>query len=106
MAMGRRSARHVPIRRPFPYIARHVEQTVAVRQERADRCRAFISIGEEVLPRKVALPRVGSGLAIWLHLLAPHERGADEPTARRILPLRFRWQTLSSPARIRFGVLE
>src|SRR6266699_4149449 len=53
----------VPVRRPFPYIASHVIQPIAIRWEGAHGRRPFIAIGEQVLAGKLSLPGVGHQLA-------------------------------------------
>src|SRR5713226_8687821 len=66
-AAGLRCVRLVPgrieIAGPFPDIADHVEQPIAVRRERIDRRRACEAIAAEVLMRKFSLPGVGEMLA-------------------------------------------
>src|SRR6266571_6920257 len=53
----------VPVRRPFPHIARHVIQTIAIGREGAHGRRPLKAIGEQVLPGKLSLPGVGHQLA-------------------------------------------
>src|SRR5688572_24547076 len=50
--------RLIPVRRPFPHVADHVVETVAVRVVRTDGRRAVIAVARHVAPRKFALPGV------------------------------------------------
>src|SRR5712672_4362516 len=53
----------IPIGRPFPDIAEHVVQAVAVSRERGDRRRALESVCAKVLAWKFTLPSIGHVLA-------------------------------------------
>src|ERR1700682_5450467 len=53
----------IPIGRPFPDIADHVVQAVAVSRERGNRRRALESVCAKVLVWKFALPSIGHVLA-------------------------------------------
>src|SRR5688572_33415899 len=50
--------RFIPVRRPFPDVADHVVETVAVRVVRTDGRRALIAVARHVAPRKFTLPGV------------------------------------------------
>src|SRR5262245_35203681 len=51
--------RRVPVGGPFPDIADHVEETVAVRRKGGDGRGPLVAIGCQILPREFALPGVG-----------------------------------------------
>ena len=53
----------VPVRRPFPHIASHVIQPIAIRREGAHGRCPFITICHQVLPGELPLPGVGHQLA-------------------------------------------
>src|SRR6266516_5431332 len=53
----------VPVRRPFPHIASHVIQPIAIGWEGTHGRRPLIAIGEQVLAGKLSLPGVGHHLA-------------------------------------------
>src|SRR5262249_54337964 len=93
-----------PVGRPFPDIADHVADAVAVRWERSYRRGSFVAILTKVLIWKLALPRVGHMLAARRELVAPGELGAVEPAARGELPFGLRRQFLAGPFRIGFGI--
>ena len=97
-------ARDVPVGRPLPDVAGHVEETEAVRREGADRRPGAVArLGP---PGEVAVPVVRTALAVSLRLVAPDEGAAVEPAARGQLPLRLARQLLPGPGRVRLGVLE
>src|SRR3954462_12799206 len=81
-------ARAVPVGRPFPDVADHVIQTVAVGRIRAHGRRAFPTVNESILMWKLALPPVGHRSPVRHQLLTPGIGRPVEATARRILPLR------------------
>src|SRR5262245_934310 len=62
---------HVPVARPLPHIADHVEEPVAVRGKAAYRCGACIAVLFGVVDRENALPGIGDGLAVLVVGLAP-----------------------------------
>src|SRR5215207_10432081 len=66
----------VPVGRPFPDIADHVVDAMAVRRERSDRRRALEAVAVRVLPRKLTLPGVGHVTAVRRQLVAPCVIGA------------------------------
>src|SRR5437763_3306649 len=63
--------RRIPIVSPFPDIADHVVQPVAVGRECSDRRGTFEAVGAEVSVREFALPSVGHVPAAWRELRAP-----------------------------------
>src|SRR3954466_9390673 len=81
-------SRAVPVGRPFPDVADHVIQTVAVGRIRAYGRRAFPAVNETILMRKLSLPPVGHRSPVRHQLLTPGISCPVEATARRILPLR------------------
>ena len=92
----------IPIRRPFPGIADHVVQAVAIRRECSDRRCALEPILAKVLSRKFTLPGVGHMLAAGRELVAPGKLGAVKTAARSELPFRLGRQILAGP----FGVSQ
>src|SRR3954447_1983895 len=109
--LGRRAARPcgtVPpalVARPFPHVARHVDQPVAVGLEGTGRRGAGVAVAQQVLPRELTLPGVGHHPSARCELVAPGEDGALETAARRVLPLRLRRQRLAGPGGIRLRIL-
>src|SRR5439155_3573931 len=49
----------VPVGGPLPDVPGHLVESIAVRRERADRCRPLVTIFQQVLPWEFALPGVG-----------------------------------------------
>src|SRR6476619_2987444 len=98
------STRPEPVRRPLPDVAAHVEQAVSVRREASNRRGTFEAVAEEVLPGKLALPRVRHRGAAREVFISPCEHGAVESAACRVLPLCFRRELLVGPRGIRLGV--
>src|ERR1700676_4129853 len=94
-----------PVTSPFPHVARHVIQTVAVRRERSDRGSPLIAVLEQVLPGKLSLPTVGHRLAAGRMLIAPRIFLSIKSATSSKLPLRFGRKFFSCPACIGFGVL-
>src|SRR4051795_165875 len=78
----------IPIGRPFPDVADHVECAVAIGGKLADRSCAGIPVGHQILNREFALPVVGEHPPLWGELVAPGESLTFEAGARRKLPLR------------------
>src|SRR4029078_1479191 len=95
----------VPVRGPFPDVAGHVVETVAVRLERTDGRGPLEAVLEQVLPWELALPGVRLRLAVRRELVAPAELSGLEPAACGALPLRLRRHLLTRPLRVRLGVL-
>ena len=79
----------IPVGRPFPDVADHVVQPVAVWRECTDRRGALEAIGIGILARELSLPGVGHVTAVRRQLVAPCELGAVEAAARRKLPFGF-----------------
>ena len=96
----------VPVGRPFPDVADHVVDAVAVGRERAHRRRPRPAVGAQVLVRKVALPGVGHMPAVRRELVAPGEVRAVQSAARGEFPFRFGRQFLAGPLGVGLGVLE
>src|SRR5262249_6968585 len=71
-----------PVERPFPDVADHVIEAIAVRRKSRHRRRALKSVFAEVLRRKIPLPGISHVLAVWRQLIAPGELFAIEPAAR------------------------
>src|SRR3954451_18013294 len=86
-----------PVGRPLPYVPRRVEQPVAVGREAPDWRGALEPVEHDVLPRELALPRVGHRTALGLDLVAPRKDGTVEATPRCVLPIRFGCQVLVDP---------
>src|ERR1700744_2748534 len=55
----RRAAGLIPIAGPLPHIAGHVVQSVPIRRKCADWRSSLMPVGEQILPRELALPPVG-----------------------------------------------
>src|SRR5262245_56261939 len=98
--------RLVPIRRPFPDVANHVVNAVAVRREHANWRSAFVAVLRRALPRKYPLPGVGHVAIAGKELVAPGVGGAIESSTGRELPLGFRRQRLAFPSREGFGIAK
>ena len=86
---GRVSRRTVPVVHPFPDVARHVEQAVSIRRERAATGGSLAGpeqrIGEEV--------RHGA-----IEVFTPWISFSFETAARRLFPFCFCWQPQEAPA--------
>src|SRR6266581_2390265 len=78
----------VPVRRPFPHIARHVIQPIAIGGEGTHGRRPLIAIGEQVLPGKLPLPGVGHQLATRSEFIPPGIHGTLYSPACSTFPLR------------------
>ena len=98
--------RRVPVGRPFPDVADHVVDAVAVGREGAHRRGPRPAVGAQVLVGKVALPGVGHMPAVRRELVAPGEVRAVQPAARGEFPFRFGRQFLAGPPGVGLGVLE
>src|SRR5690606_9723642 len=57
------------VRRPFPHVPCHVEEAEPVGWERACGRGPFVTIGGEILPGELALPRVGHVAAVGRGLI-------------------------------------
>src|SRR5258705_1264612 len=85
----------VPVGGPFPDIADHVVNAIAVGRERRDRGRPLITIVVQVLFWKFALPGIGLVLAAGREFIAPGIFGAVKPAARAEFPFGFPGRILS-----------
>src|SRR5208282_2350781 len=72
----------VPVGGPFPNIAGHVVESIAIGRKVTDRRRAFPPVGAQVLPRELATPEIGHLTPLGRQLVAPHEFRTIEATAR------------------------
>ena len=77
-----------PVRGPFPDVARHVVQPVAVGREGVHGAGSVVAVGVGVLGREGALPDVHPVLAARLALVAPGEGLAIEPARGPRTPTR------------------
>src|ERR1700740_858745 len=93
-----------PIGGPFPDVADHVVDAVAVRRKRLHRRGAREAVGAQILVRKIALPGIGHVLATRRELVAPGELGAVEAAARGEFPFGLGRQFLAGPLGVGFGV--
>ena len=96
----------VPVGRPLPDVADHVVEPIAVGGKRADRRRALVPVGREVLPGKLALPGVGHVAVAWEERVAPGVVRSFEATACGELPLGLGGQRLALPRGEGLGVAE
>ena len=94
-----------PVGRPLPDVPGHLEEAVAVRLEARNGRGPLVSVQLQVLPRELALPRVGHRLAVGEVLVAPREDRAVETTPCCELPLGLGRQLLLRPRRVGLGVL-
>src|SRR5262245_39008295 len=65
----------IPVGGPFPDVADHVVDAVAVGRERRHRRGALVPVLTQVMERKFALPGIGHRSAARRELLAPGELG-------------------------------
>src|SRR6185437_9405982 len=94
----------IPVVGPFPDVACHVIEPVAIRRERADRHRFGMAPHANVLPGELAPPGVGHQLAARHKLIAPGIDFSVQAAARGKLPFRLAWQLLASPGGVGHGV--
>src|ERR1700733_15063578 len=94
----------IPVRRPFPDIADHVVQAVAVRRECGDWGCALETVFAKILARKFALPSIGHMLAARRELIAPGKLSAVQSAARGKFPFSFGRQFLAGPRGVGFSV--
>src|SRR6516162_526090 len=78
--------RRPPIGGPFPDVADHVVDAVAVGRERHHWRRTLKAIGREFFVREIALPGIGAMLAAGREGVAPCELGTVEAAARGKFP--------------------
>ena len=95
---------HVPVDRPFPHVADHVEQPIPVRGKHTDWRGALVAVRRPILPGKLALPGIGEVSIVWEELVAPRVRRSIKASASRTLPLSFCWQRLPFPLCESLGV--
>ena len=88
----------VPISGPFPDIADHVVEAVAVWRKCRHRRGAVKAVVAAVFVRKVALPGVSHVLAAGREFVAPGELGTVETATRGEFPFGFGRQLLASPS--------
>src|SRR5262245_34318235 len=96
----------IPVRRPFPDVADHVVEAVAIGIVGTDRRRTFVAVGRRIAPREFTLPRVGHVPIVGEELVAPCVVDTVESTTRGKFPLGFCWQLFTVPLRKRFSVRE
>ena len=72
-------ARYVPVVCPFPNVADHVVDAVAVGLEATDRSSPGIAVVVSVLHREDALPGIGDGLALGVEGARTDGGGANNP---------------------------
>src|SRR5206468_2540573 len=94
-----------PVGGPFPDVAGHVVQSVAIGREGVHGAGSVVAVGAGVFGREGALPDVHSVLAARLALVAPGEDPAIEPAAGRELPLGLSRQAPVRPGAIRLSVV-
>ena len=95
----------IPVRRPFPDIAGHVIESVAVRGKAPDRRGAFKAVFFQILPGEFTLPRIGHVFPVGRQCITPYELRSRQPASSRKLPLRLRRQLFADPLGVCFHVL-
>ena len=93
-----------PIGGPFPHVAYHVVDAVAVRRKRHHWRRALMAVGREAFMWESALPGVRHAPAARRELIAPGVFDAVKPPARGELPFGFRGQLLAGPFGVGLGI--
>src|SRR5258706_4415155 len=96
----------IPVGRPFPDVADHVVEAVAVGRERGYGRSALEAVFIKVLTREFTLPGVRHVLAARRELVAPRKLGALDPATGGEFPLRLGGEFLSGPFRISLRVTE
>ena len=104
LRLAMRTARCIPVGRPLPDVAGHVEKAVSVGGKRIDRRRPLVSVGPKVLPWELSLPEICHRPAVRHQLVAPGVFRAVVPAAGRELPLRFSRERFPAPPSIRLRV--
>src|SRR6266850_237446 len=94
----------IPIGRPFPDVADHVVQAIAVGRKRCHRRCTIEAVRAKVLAWKFALPGVCHVLSAWRLLVAPCEFRAVKSAACGEFPFGLVRQFLPGPFGIGFGV--
>src|SRR5271166_2418430 len=93
----------VPVARPLPHIAGHVEEAIAVGRESTDWSGSAVSaIGT---PREITVPVVGQALPGPFRFVTPGVRRVCQTAACSDLPFGLPWQLQSGPGRIGLSVL-
>src|SRR4029453_19374117 len=87
----------VPVGRPLPDVAAHLEQAVAVGRKGLGRRGVLPPVEHLVVQGELALPHVGHVAAARRELVAPGVLGALQPAAGRPLPLGLAGQVLAGP---------
>src|SRR5215831_9869148 len=87
----------VPVGGPFPHIADHVVNAVAVRRECSHRRGSLVSVELHILAWKGTLPGVRHLFAAGCEFVAPGELRTVEPATGGKLPLGFGRQVLACP---------
>ena len=95
--MGGLAVRLVPVGGPFPDVADHVDQAVAVGRVGAHGRGAFVPVLAGVLDRELALPGVGHPAPVRVELVAPGELGPLQAAAAGQLPFGLGRQRLAGP---------
>src|SRR5258706_2965227 len=90
----------IPVGCPFPDVADHVVEAVAVGRERGYGRSALEAIFVKVLTREFTLPGIRHELAARRELVAPREFGTLQPTTGGEFPLRLGRKPLAGPFRI------
>ena len=95
-----------PIGGPFPNVADHVVDAIAIRRKRRHRRGAIETVIAQIFVRKISLPGVGYVPTTGPEFVAPGKLGTVEPTARGVFPFGFGWQLLAHPFSVsqRIGV--
>src|SRR3954447_12605841 len=102
--VGQVAVRLVPVAGPFPNVADHVVQAVAVGWVGTDRGDADVAVGASVAYGKLALPGVGHPPVRGSELFTPGVGGAVQPSAAGEFPLRLRRQLFAGPTGVRLDV--
>src|SRR4051794_17282928 len=96
--------RRPPIGRPFPHVAYHVVEAVAVWRECFNRGSALVSRLREILVREDTFPGIRHVLAARGKLVTPRKLRAVQSTARGKLPFGFGRKLFTSPSSISFSI--
>src|SRR3989442_326051 len=93
------------VRAPFPPVGGDFVQAVAVWRKRSYRRAPNEPICAKIASRENSLPPVGHELPIWNQVVAPGVSLAAQTASRRVLELRFCWQSLVRPSRVNARVV-
>ncbi len=102
--LDRSGAHGEPVRCPFPDIADHVAETIAVRRESTDRRRPFIAVIGVALIGKHALPGIGHELPFRIEIITPGEFAVVIATLGGELPFGLGRQDLPGPPGVGLGI--